>query len=76
MKDLFFDSWGGLWQTCSPGDPYAEAFGPSGSAKRVNAHDFIEFPIGHSAYSTAKKEGRIEEEEWTYLNTLPALSLD
>jgi len=28
----FFDSWGNLWETCSPEDERAEAFGPTGAA--------------------------------------------
>ena len=31
--EVFVDSWGWVWETCSPEDPEAEAFGPVGTAK-------------------------------------------
>jgi len=33
--EKFFDSWGGLWETCDASAPGAEAFGPTGIARRV-----------------------------------------
>lgn len=36
MDSVFFlDSWGAIWETCSPDDNDACAFGPRGCARKV-----------------------------------------
>ena len=36
MDSIFFlDSWGSVWETCSPDDNDALAFGPTGCARKV-----------------------------------------
>jgi hypothetical protein len=42
LTRIFFDSHGGMWQTCPPSAGGAEAFGPKGSARRVQSEQDIE----------------------------------
>ena len=47
----FWDSHGGCWETCSSQHPEAEAFGPEGSARRVEKG---------LSYGEAQKLGLVE----------------
>jgi hypothetical protein len=54
----FFDSWGALWEICSPDAPEAVAFGPQGCARRCAGPTWAE----------ASLEGWILPlEEWDFL---------
>jgi hypothetical protein len=79
-KEYFFDSWGGLWVTCRPDEPGAEAFGPRWTACLASPREIWavweslyesgvpRFSDERSLYSEAKGAGRTYEEGgWTYL---------
>lgn len=71
--EFFFDSWGGLWQTCSPQFESAEAFGPVGSAARVEPEDACLYPLeGETTYTAARRLGAIvrdSDSDWEWLST-------
>lgn len=54
---MFFDSHGGLWETCSPNAEGATAFGPTGSSRPV--------PTSPGFYTRAAEAGEIEYDEVT-----------
>lgn len=58
---IVFDSHGGMWQTCSPDASGAEAFGPKGSARRVQSEEDIE------KYHMEEPRGAGTEEEFYYM---------
>jgi len=62
----FYDSHGGLWESCSADDPGAEAFGPRGISREVEGPSWAE----------ANKAGRVyaPEEGWDYLLEEPFFS--
>lgn len=52
---VFFDSWGGAWAPCAPTDEGAEAFGPTGTARRVKV---VGLPEGYpSEWAAARAAG-------------------
>jgi hypothetical protein len=69
----FFDSHGGLWETCSANDPEAQAFGPQGAAKEISAEKAgLELNQVETIYSAAKRAGRVikkeENTDWELLS--------
>lgn len=42
---IFFDSWGAAWKPCPPEDPGAEAFGPTGVARRVEEEEELPYSL-------------------------------
>ena len=67
MPTFFFDSHGGLWATCTSNTIGAEAFGPTGIARRAALR---EIGVPHLHFSTdvaaVAAEDRIENgEEWS-----------
>jgi len=62
----FYDSHGGLWESCTADDPGAEAFGPRGISRQAEGPTWAE----------ANKAGRIyaPEEGWDYLLEEPFFS--
>ena len=41
----FLDSVGNVWETCSPDDNHAKAFGPRGSARKVRRNVFASYRV-------------------------------
>lgn len=61
----FFDSHGGLWETCGAEDQGAKAFGPFGTAKQIDP-EVVGLKLTddeRTPYSAAKKMGRVIEKE-------------
>ena len=58
---IFFDSHGGMWQSCPPSASGAEAFGPKGSARRVLSEQDIE------KYHLEEPPGAMRGEEFYYM---------
>jgi hypothetical protein len=57
---FFFDSWGGLWVTCSVDHPDAVAFGPSGVSRKANpAEAGLNPGRRYTAHGAAARAGRI-----------------
>ena len=42
---FFLDSVGNVWETCSPDDNHAEAFGPRGAARKVRRNVFTSYRV-------------------------------
>lgn len=77
MSTVFFlDSHGGLWATCELNHPGAEAFGPTGVAREATPEEAgLAVQDGETAYSAARRAGRLVEgecEEWPTWDTLIA----
>ena len=66
---FFFDSWGSLWETCSPG-VHAVAFGPTGTARVAASQDAdLEQHDDETQWSAAERAGRIVRgDEWDVLS--------
>jgi hypothetical protein len=58
---IFFDSHGDAWETCDGADPDAEAFGPSGIAKRA-----LEAPRYPEAYASGRVY-QADDDAWRVL---------
>jgi hypothetical protein len=76
-KEYFFDSWGGLWVTCRPDEPGAEAFGPRWTARPARDGELAfwweslyeesgPFYSEKSLYEETKG-WHTEQDGWTYL---------
>ena len=63
MGTYFFDSHGNLWMTCNASVDGAEAFGPAGTARKVD----VETGNGETPWSAAKRLGLVVEGEWDTL---------
>lgn len=58
MPEKFYDSHGGLWETCAPTAPGAVAFGPHYAAR----------PVEGPSYPEARAAGRIiDDDGWSWL---------
>lgn len=68
----FFDSQGHLWETCGADSEGAEAFGPVGTARKIEPEVAgLRLEPGETPYTAAKRVGRIienDETEWSMLN--------
>jgi len=66
---FFFDSHGGLWETCRATAPGAVAFGPTGvSRPRDNRAAGLPRAEGRSAWAVAKAAGRVGERDgWSVI---------
>lgn len=68
----FFDTDGRLWITCSSSEPGAEAFGPSGVARRAARGELgLTWSEEETAWVSAKRQGWLipgDEGEWETLN--------
>lgn len=49
---IFFDSWGAAWKPCSSVEQNAEAFGPTGCARRVEGQ---ELPYSLQCWAPARE---------------------
>jgi hypothetical protein len=66
--EFFFDAHGALHRTCTPDEPGAGAFGPTGCSRPASPEEArLEIREGETAYAAAKHAGRLAWKEWDYL---------